>query len=100
MKHSEYIEHRFKALDKALKLQAKEYHRRLSELNGEASRLREMQSTYIPREVFDQTVKDLKERIEVLTAVNLKGQGAKELRSWIPLILTTIGLLLAYYFNK
>lgn len=38
----------------AMKLQAKEYKRRLKGLNNEARQLKEMQGKYIPREVFEQ----------------------------------------------
>lgn len=40
--------------DDRLKLQAKEYKRRLDALNGEAERLRSMQASYVPREVYAQ----------------------------------------------
>ena len=39
-------------MEKALKLQAVEYSRRLDALNGEAERLRQMQATFVPRELW------------------------------------------------
>src|SRR6185503_1204963 len=45
-------------------LQAKEYKRRLSDLNGEAGRLRSIQATYIPREVFENSLKTVSEKTE------------------------------------
>jgi hypothetical protein len=53
-----------KKTDKARKLQAKEYKRRLKELNGEAARLRSMQETYAPREVYEAKVKEIEEKHE------------------------------------
>src|ERR1700674_1784357 len=47
------IEERFAQSQKALDLESKEVSRRLENLNGEASRLREMQATYVPRELFE-----------------------------------------------
>jgi hypothetical protein len=43
--------------DKALKIGAAEYERRLELLNGEAERLRKMQETYLPRELFETMIK-------------------------------------------
>lgn len=91
---------KFEAMEKALQLQAKEYERRLSDLNGEAGRLRDMQATYVPREVFDTVVKDLEKRIDILTAVNLKGEGVKGLAAIIPWIISIIGLFLMYYLKE
>lgn len=53
------IELKFKAYDDALDLQAKEYSRRLEQLNGEAAKLKDMQATYVSREVYDAKVKEL-----------------------------------------
>jgi hypothetical protein len=47
------FDEKLKALQKALKLQAKEYERRLEDLNGEAGRLKQMKAELTPREVFD-----------------------------------------------
>jgi tetrahydromethanopterin S-methyltransferase subunit F len=44
---------KFVARDGAVQLQAREYERRLDILNGEAERLRQMQMTYLPREVAE-----------------------------------------------
>ena len=38
--------------DSALRLQAKEYERRLDGLNGEADRLKAMQATYVPADIY------------------------------------------------
>ena len=60
------IETRLTAMDKALELQHKEYERRLDFLNGEAERLRQMQSTYLPREVSDKVLEGILQRIRDL----------------------------------
>lgn len=44
---------KFDKTEQALQLEATELARRLEILNGEASRLREIQSTYLPRELFE-----------------------------------------------
>jgi len=44
---------RLEAQDSARELQATEYARRLDILNGEAERLRQMQATYVPRELYE-----------------------------------------------
>lgn len=98
--NDEVFKTKFEAMEKALQLQAKEYERRLSDLNGEAGRLRDMQATYVPREVFDTVVKDLEKRIEILTAVNLKSEGVKGLAAIIPWIISIIGLFLMYYLKE
>lgn len=44
--------------DKALRLQAEEYERRLSALNNEQARLAADRERFLPREVFDSFLKD------------------------------------------
>jgi len=62
-----FLTSRMDGQDRALSLQAAEYERRLKILNGEADRLRQMQATYVPRELYDridaqhsEDIKDLK----------------------------------------
>lgn len=57
----------------ALEINAKEMHRRLEILNGEAERLRLMQATYVPREVYDQSVLKIRDLED--GAAYVKGQG-------------------------
>ena len=54
---------KFEAAQEALNIQTNEIARRLSDLNGEAGRLREIQSRYIPREVFDARFDELSKSI-------------------------------------
>lgn len=63
---TENIRRTEEAGEKALTLATQELHRRLEILNGEASRLREMQATYVPREVFDRYKETQEQRISDL----------------------------------
>jgi hypothetical protein len=65
------------ATSKALELQAVEIARRLDILNGEAQRLRDIQSTYLPREVYEVATKEILNKIEVLNTfmANYQGRG-------------------------
>lgn len=90
------VREKFCGLEKALQLQATEYKRRLKELNGEAGRLRSMQTNYIPREVFEKEVEILKRDIEILTASKLKAEGKGQWIQIVPWVLTIISLILMY----
>jgi hypothetical protein len=61
----EYIDIQLLSLDKARQLQAKEYERRMENLNHETEQLKAMQQKYIRRETYDQKMdnieKDLRE---------------------------------------
>lgn len=54
--------------DRALEIQTKELARRLDDLNHEADRLRNMQSTYLPREVWERAEEALKKEKSSITA--------------------------------
>ena len=69
------LEERLHATREATVLQAKEYERRLDALNGEAERLKHMQATYLPREVFDARQRELNLKIDVLTRLVYIGCG-------------------------
>lgn len=53
-------EERFKSRDMAVAGQLGETARRLTELNGEAERLRDVQARYLPREVWDVGLRELR----------------------------------------
>ena len=59
----------------ALKLQVSEYERRLELLNNEARQLKDMQATYLPREIHDNFVKDITDKIAVLSRLVYIGLG-------------------------
>jgi hypothetical protein len=56
------IGEKFDAIEHARRIQFDEYARRLSDLNHEAERLRVMQVSYVPRELFER----LDEEVEAL----------------------------------
>lgn len=91
-----FFEEKFKALQKALKLQAKEYERRLTALNGEADRLHKMQEQYVPREVFDRVVDELRKELRVLSEWKTKQEGKSQLLQYIPWLLTALSIALIY----
>ncbi len=71
-------EERFDSNKVALKIQAAEYERRLDFLNGEAERLRQMQSTYLPREVYEVKVDDLMNKINNNSKILSQSAGRTE----------------------
>lgn len=86
-----------KLRDIQLVIQAKEYKRRLKDLNGEAGRLRSMQENYIPREVFDRTVNELNGKIQVTSDYKKEQEGRNKLTQWIPWIIAAISLAYAVF---
>jgi len=103
------VKERFKGLERALKLQAKEYKRRLNELNGEASRIKESQDKSISVEKFEGVVNQLNARmdgivndIQALSDVHTKLEGrnawTEKYIPWgIATILAIITILLSYF---
>lgn len=91
-----FFNEKFNALEKALKLQAKEYARRLTDLNGEADRLHKMQEQYVPREVFDRVIDDIRKELKILSEWKTKQEGKSQLLQYIPWLLTATSLILLY----
>lgn len=91
-----FFEEKLKSLEKALELQAKEYERRLDELNGEAGRLHKMQEMYVLREVFERTIDELRKELRILSEWKTKQEGRYQLTQYIPWILTAISIFLMY----
>lgn len=58
------VELKFATNDENLKKQAIEYERRLGELNHEAEQLKDMQITYVSRELFDAAIKEMTAKID------------------------------------
>jgi len=96
-----YVKQEFKSLNKARKLQAKEYKRRLKKLNGEAATLHNMQATYTPREVFDRTIDELREtgskRDDAIKTIQLwiSNQEGKAARSQLIAIVSIVVSIIA-----
>ena len=65
--------------EKALRVSTAEFHRRLELLNGEAGRLREMQATYVMREIFDRYKETQEQRVSSLENFNANLTG----KQWI-----------------
>jgi len=91
-----YFEEKFEALRKALKLQAKEYERRLEDLNGEAGRLKQMKAELTPREVFDNTVAEINKKLDIINDWKIKQEGKSQLTVYIPWILALISIIIMY----
>ena len=60
------IDERHTAMKDAMTASTTEVTRRLDGLNGEADRLKEMQATYVPREVYETAVTDLSKSVTEL----------------------------------
>jgi len=64
----ELVLEKFHAAAEALTKQAAEYERRLSALNHEAAQLKDMQATYMPRELYNSEMKGIREELKELNA--------------------------------
>lgn len=93
-----YVKERFKSNKKALKLQAKEYERRLETLNHEAARL----SLMIPKEHFDLVIDQIKKEIKIiqLWISNQEGKAARS--QWIAIssIIVSIAAIALSFLKK
>jgi hypothetical protein len=86
---------KFAGIDKALNLQSKEYERRLEFLNGEADRLKNMQATYLSRELYDTQHETLRKRIDILeqNRANVEGKASQSAVN-IAYIISAIGIII------
>ena len=66
---------RFHNINVAITLQSKETERRLGLLNGEADRLKRMQATYLPREVYESNHQLLENKIDTINKFIYIGMG-------------------------
>jgi hypothetical protein len=71
----------------ALLLQAKEYERRLEALNGSHERIQEIQREQVRREVFDQVVAGLKDKVDEVRNFKANIEG----RIWGIMAAVTVG---------
>ena len=74
----ELVMEKFRAIAEALGKQALEYERRLSALNHEAAQLKDMQATYMPRELYESEILNIRQELKELNAFknNLIGKLA------------------------
>lgn len=85
------------SISTALKLQATEYERRLSLLNGEAERLKSMQISYLPREIWEQSLKEQQKEIGILTAFKDNYTGRNSIISGIVAFAVSLIFLIINY---
>jgi chromosome segregation ATPase len=110
-----YIKREFKHLKVALKLQAKEYKRRLDELNNENARILAAQEKSVSVEKFDGEIGKIYQQMENTIGVlrrditDLKefkqkqegrGQGGRDLMDIIKLVIVIAGFFIAYFVIK
>jgi len=89
------------SLEKALELQAVEYKRRLEILNGEAQHLQDIQATYLPREVWENTMVELKKEIEELKQYKNTNLGRQSITAIIiPAVVSLIFLVINFFLNR
>jgi hypothetical protein len=93
-----YVKERFKSNKKALKIQAKEYERRLETLNHEAARL----SLMIPKEHFDIVISQIKKDVQTiqLWISNQEGKAARSQLIAIVSILVSVAAIVLSFFKK
>jgi hypothetical protein len=91
-----YFEEKFKALEKALKLQAGKYEDKLNDLNGEAGRLKQMKAELTPREVFENAMSEIGKKLDILNDWKIKQEGKSQLTQYIPWLLAAISIVLMY----
>lgn len=84
----------------ALHLQFEEYQRRLNILNGEAERLREMQATYLPREVWDNNLLIVRKELDELKAYRDKASGRQTVISGVIAAVVSFAFLLLNFVLK
>lgn len=104
------VRERFKSYERALKLQAREYERRLEALNHEADRIKASQDKSISVErfdgfvhqfnsKFDQTVTELRKDIKLLSDESRKDEGKSEWKQYIPWGIATALAALSLYLT-
>ena len=96
------IDVKLKAIREASSLRNVEIDRRLGLLNGEAERLRVMQATYLPRELYAQQHNELKDKIEFITTIAneyrtfkaVMESKASQASVWISYGISIIGIMI------
>lgn len=96
---------RLNGMDERHTVQADELARRLEELNHAHARSLEDKGTYLPREVFEQTQREVRTRMELVDAklAEERGASAATTRIWSVATSLFVGLavlLIGYFLNK
>jgi len=73
--------------DRALLVADAEFHRRLDELNGEAERLKNMQATYLPREIYERNRETVEARMGSIERFNANLTGKQWIAGAVILVL-------------
>ena len=98
--HNQIVDKRFESLDVALKLQAKEYERRLLDLNGEAARIRDIQLSSVPRETYQIKHEKLESEVKELRQWKDNQQGKSAVYSIIlPLVISFLTGIMFFLLN-
>lgn len=92
-----HLKKELKWRDKALTLQAEKDKIHFEQLNHEAERLRSMQATYLPREVYESQKDEQNKKIGIITdwKNNQQGRQAIILLGW-----GIVLLLISYFITK
>lgn len=77
--------------------QEKENERRLSVLNGEGDRIKEILKESIPREIFDRTIDNMRVRIAAVEAAQIKAEGRHQLTQYVPWIIAAAAIVFDYF---
>jgi len=83
---------RFDAASAALDIQTRELQRRLELLNGEADRLRMMQATYVPREVWERHGETLASELQTLVKARERDIGRISVIAGLVAVLMSIAV--------
>jgi ribosomal protein L44E len=86
------VQAELKGIAKALKLQAREYKRRLKGLNGEAKRLRRMQEKYVSRETNDIVIENYRKEISELKTFKERMEARAAFKEYIPWVIAALSL--------
>jgi len=90
----EFFLFKLEAQNKALELQAREYERRLENLNNEARQLKEMQRTYLPRETWEAAFSNIAKDIRELRESRAELQGKASMQSVVgAYVIAGLGIL-------
>jgi hypothetical protein len=89
---------RFAAIDRALVLRAAELDAHLRSLNGEAERLRSMQATYVPRELYEQRLREVDAVLTGLRESRATEMGRQSIVSTLLAAAVSVLIALAAHF--
>lgn len=110
-----HFEEKFRQRDENLKAQAREYERRLDELNNENGRVKMAQEKSVSVDKFegainqlhlklDQTINEFRKELVSLSDFKQKqegrGQGGKDIMDIIKLVIIIAGFFIAYFVIK